>query len=93
MQTTAPGWREFLELCSKMKSPEDYDHLFALFLTHEERETMASRYVIVKALLDERLTQREIAETSHVSIAQITRGSNALKIVDPNFKRKLKKSI
>ena len=85
------GWRDFLELCSKIKTPEAFNSFFALFLTFEERETMASRYVIIKALLEGQLTQREMAETYKVSIAQITRGSNALKIIDPEFKKFLEK--
>lgn len=87
------GWWDFLELCSKIKSPEDFNSFFALFLTYEERETMASRYLIIKALLEGTLTQREIAETYKVSIAQITRGSNALKIIEPKFKKLLEKKI
>ena len=87
------GWRNFLELCSKTKSPEMFNLLFDLFLTLEEKETIGSRYLIIKALLDGELTQREIAETYKVSIAQITRGSNALKIVDDKFKKFLKSNI
>jgi TrpR family trp operon transcriptional repressor len=92
-ENTEDGWRSFLELCSKIRVPEEFNSFFALFLTFEERETMASRYLIIKALLEGRLTQREIADTYKVSIAQITRGSNALKIVDPEFKRKLEKKL
>lgn len=86
------GWSAFLELCSKIKTPEAFNSFFSLFLTFEERETMGSRYLIIKALLEGKLTQREIAETHGVSIAQITRGSNALKIIDPKFKEFLKKA-
>lgn len=87
------GWALFLTLCSKMKGFEDFDQLFSLFLTFEERETLASRYAIVKALVEGELTQREIAEIHGVSIAQITRGSNALKIISEEFKEKLKKKM
>lgn len=87
------GWLKFLDLCAKMKGPADFNNLFALFLTYEERETMASRYLIVKALLEEELTQREIAEQYGVSIAQITRGSNALKITSQEFRKKLKRKF
>ena len=48
------GWQEFLELCSKIKTPEAFNSFFGLFLTFEERETMASRYLIIKALLEGR---------------------------------------
>ena len=87
------GWPDFLKLCSKLESPEEFNQFFSLFLTYEERETMVSRYLIVKALLEGQLTQREMSETYKVSIAQITRGSNALKIIDPKFKKMLEKKL
>lgn len=87
------AWFDFLELCAKIKSPEAFNSFFSLFLTFEERETMASRYLIIKALLEGHLTQREIAEKYKVSIAQITRGSNALKMFDPEFKKFLEKKL
>lgn len=92
-ESSEDGWYNFLELCSKIKTPEAFNSFFALFLTFEERETMESRYLIIKALLEGQLTQREIAETYKVSIAQITRGSNALKIIDPGFKKFLEKKL
>jgi TrpR family trp operon transcriptional repressor len=82
-------WHDFLKLCSKLKSEKDLENLFNLFFTLEEKEVLASRFEIIKKLLEEKLTQREIAETCKVSISQITRGSNALKIIDPKFKTSL----
>lgn len=87
------GWREFIALCVKMKSSKDLEQLLDLFLTIEEKETLSSRFLIVKALFDGDLTQREIAEKHKVSIAQITRGSNALKIIPPKMRDLLKKSL
>lgn len=87
------GWCGFLELCTKMRSAEDFGRMFDLFLTIEEKENIASRYLIVAALLEGRLTQREIAETFKVSIAQITRGSNALKVVDAKFRKSIKTKV
>jgi TrpR family trp operon transcriptional repressor len=83
------GWREFIGLCSQI-SAEDLKRFFDLFLTIEEKELLASRYLIIKALLEQKLTQREIAAKYKVSIAQITRGSNAMKIIDPELKEKLR---
>lgn len=83
------GWLEFLELCVQVKQPGDLGHFFDLFLTIEEKEVLASRYLIIKTLLEGKLTQREIAAQYKVSIAQITRGSNALKIIDPKLKASL----
>lgn len=87
------GWRGFLELCSKVQSPEEFKEVFDLFFTIEEKETLASRYLIIKALLEKNLTQREIADVHKVSIAQITRGSNALKIISSKLRNQLKKLV
>lgn len=84
------GWQDFLAFCAKTKSPDEFSQIFDLFFTIEEKETLSSRYLIIKALLEEELTQREIAEKYKVSIAQITRGSNALKIISPELKKLLK---
>ena len=93
MNVNKEGWQDFINLCSSIQSPEELNKLFDLFLTIEEKETLASRYLIIKALVAGKLTQREIAETSKVSIAQITRGSNALKIISPELKELLKSHL
>lgn len=87
------GWNPFLELLTKVGQPEKMKLLMDLFLTIEEKETIASRYLIVKALLEGKLTQREISDQFGVSISQITRGSNALKIIDAELKSFLNKNI
>lgn len=93
MTLNKKGWQEFLKLCSKINSPEKFSEVFDLFLTIEEKETLASRYLIIKALIEGKLTQREIADMFKVSIAQITRGSNALKIISPELKEFLKSRL
>jgi TrpR family trp operon transcriptional repressor len=77
------GWQGFLKLALKMESPKALGELFELFFTHEERKTLGQRYLIIKALREQALTQREIADRFNVSISQITRGSNALKEIGP----------
>lgn len=86
-------WRSFLNLLLSIKSQNELSDFFELFLTFEERETLASRFMIIKALLENKLTQREMSEKYKVSIAQITRGSNALKIIDPKLKEHLIKLL
>lgn len=86
-------WKDFVKLCCKLKSEKDLENLFDLFLTLEEKELLASRYVIIQALVEGKLTQREIAEVCKVSISQITRGSNALKIIDPKLKSFLESEL
>ncbi len=87
------GWRAFIELCNRFRKPEELKELFDLFFTLEEKEDIANRYQIIKALIDEKWTQREIAEKLEVSISKITRGSNALKIISQNLKQALEKKM
>ena len=87
------NWNDFLQLCSGICLNGNLKYFFELFLTIEERENLASRYCIIKALLDGELTQREIAAKFNVSIAQITRGSNALKLMSVENKQQLKQCL
>lgn len=87
------AWRCFLNFIGKMKSIENLDEAFGLFLTFEERKAIADRYNIVKELLKEEKTQRVIAEDLQVSIAKITRGSNSLKTISEKQKKLLKKMM
>ena len=87
------GWWGFLALCTKINSVEEFKKFFDLFLTLEEKETIGRRFLIVKALQEGKLTQREIADRFGVSISQITRGSNALKIIDPALLKMLEKLL
>lgn len=83
------GWKGFLELCLNCSSTQELEEVFHLFLTFEEKETLSARFLIIKALSKGELTQREIASHYRVSIAQITRGSNALKQIKPSLKKLL----
>lgn len=76
------GWDMFLDLCLEAKDLKRLQGLFNLLFTIEEKEHLASRMQIIKALLDGKISQREISDRIKVSISQITRGSNALKIID-----------
>lgn len=79
------GWKMFLDLCLRTKKSSRLGELFSLFLTIEEKEHLSSRMQIIKALLSEKLSQREISDEMKVSISQITRGSNALKIISDDL--------
>lgn len=87
------GWWGFLNLCQRPKTLKQLEELFDLFLTIEEREHLATRYLLVKALLEEKKTQREIAEELKVSISKLTRGSNSLKAISDNLRRFLETHI
>jgi TrpR family trp operon transcriptional repressor len=47
------GWKMFLDLCLETKKSSRLEELFSLFLTIEEKEHLASRMQIIKALLSE----------------------------------------
>jgi TrpR family trp operon transcriptional repressor len=84
------GWNLFLQLCLETKKSSRLEELLSLFLTIEEKEHLSSRMQIIKSLLSEKLSQREISDEMKVSISQITRGSNALKIVSDDLLKFLK---
>ncbi len=90
---TNNNWIKFLQLCTLMKTPTQFENLFELFLTYTEREELAARFAIVKELIKGKQTQREIAESVKVSIAKITRGSNQLKTIDEDFITFIKNKI
>lgn len=87
------GWKMFLNLCLETKKPAFLEELLNLLLTIEEKEHLSSRMQIIRALLNEKLSQREIADKMRVSISQITRGSNALKIISDDLLKFLKNYV
>jgi TrpR family transcriptional regulator, trp operon repressor len=82
----AKKWRDFVRLCLKAQTEKQLIELLDLFLTDAEQEDIAMRYAIVKELLSGKKTQREIAHQLKISTAKITRGSNALRSIDPRLK-------
>jgi TrpR family trp operon transcriptional repressor len=87
------GWRCFLDLCLATKDEKMLSELFDLLLTHEEKSSIETRCLIVKALLDQKAPQRQISDTLNVSIAKITRGSNELKRISAKLKNHLKEYV
>lgn len=87
------GWNRFITLCCREKSTTEWEQFFDLFLTDEEKENLATRVLIIDALLNSDLPQREIAKQLKVSIAKITRGSNMLKRADQKLLKTLSTSL
>jgi len=87
------GWRVFTQLCLESDNEKMLSSLFDLLLTQEEKESIATRCLIVVELLKQKKTQRAIAEDLHVSIAKITRGSNELKRMPPKLIEFLKENM
>lgn len=82
MDTSKEGLNNFIKLCAQCNDEKMLLSLFNLFFTEEEKEDLSLRYLIVYGLLKKEQAQREIAKNLKVSIAKVTRGSNALKRVN-----------
>ncbi|WP_392558612.1 trp operon repressor [Orbus mooreae] len=67
--------------------------IFKLLLTTDERSSLITRVKIVKALLEGKVNQRQLKEQLGIGIATITRGSNSLKEVSPEFKLWLEEKL
>ena len=86
------GIKALLALLARAPSEALLRELFDLLFTLEEKIMINQRCLIIQALREGKLSQREISQKLHVSIAQITRGSNALKTISPNLARLLYES-
>jgi TrpR family trp operon transcriptional repressor len=62
-------------------------------LTHEEKDSLTTRFLIIQELLRAKMTQRDMASNLKVSIAKITRGSNAMKTIPPSLKKFLEENL
>jgi TrpR family trp operon transcriptional repressor len=91
--TNEKGWKEFVQLISQLKDDQEANKLLHLLFTHEERHDVSKRILIIKGLLAEQQTQRELAQNLNVSLAKITRGSNAIKEINNPLKEKLKELL
>ena len=90
MDTLKKGLNNFIKLCAQCKDEKMLLSLFDLFFTEEEKDDLSLRCLIVHNLLKNKQVQRKIAKDLNVSIAKITRGSNALKRIDTKLLTYLK---
>lgn len=87
------GWKLFIDLCLETNDDKLLSDLFDLILTAEEKESIAMRCLIIRELLVQKHTQREMAKNLGVSIAKITRGSNEIKRLKASFLAYLKSQL
>jgi TrpR family trp operon transcriptional repressor len=80
------AFSKLLALAELAQKAEVLDDFFSLMFTPQEYEQLQKRYALIEALITDELPQREISKALQVSIAKITRGSNALKLIDPKLK-------
>lgn len=76
-------WQDFIKLCRHTRTDEELDALFKLLLTLDEQAQLSMRVELLRELLRGDKPQRTIAHDLQISIAKITRGSNALKTIEP----------
>nr|WP_314741107.1 trp operon repressor [uncultured Haemophilus sp.] len=85
LQRDPKEWQAFVELLQQAVAEDKLEQFFSLFLTPDERGSFGLRTQIVANLLSNDLSQREIQQKLNTSAATITRGSNMLKTLEPEF--------
>ena len=85
LQRDPEEWQQFVELLEQAVKEDKVEQFFSLFLTPDERGSLGLRTQIVRHLLSNDLSQREIQQKLNTSAATITRGSNMLKTLDADF--------
>ena len=78
-------WKAFLNMLKTAFEQGKEQDVLTLLLTADERDAVGLRLQIIAQLLDKNLPQREIQQNLNTSAATITRGSNMLKTMDPEF--------
>lgn len=73
-------WAKFIANCRALNNEQELQQFLDLLLTPAERENIAARYMILFELLHTHKTHREIAADLEVSIFNVTRGANQLKL-------------
>lgn len=78
-------WQAFIDILRSAFEQGKEQELLTLLLTADERDALGLRLQIVNQLLDKQLPQREIQQNLNTSAATITRGSNMIKMMPPEF--------
>ena len=78
-------WNAFLQMLKIAFEENKAQEFLTLLLTADERDAVGLRLQIVSQLIDKNMPQREIQQNLNTSAATITRGSNMLKTMDPEF--------
>ncbi|AZI13989.1 trp operon repressor [Avibacterium paragallinarum] len=86
-------WHSFLEILRTAFAQNKEQELLTLLLTPDERDAVGLRLQIVAQLLEKSCSQREIQQNLNTSAATITRGSNMIKTMPPEFMQWVKEQL
>ncbi|MDG6894982.1 trp operon repressor [Volucribacter amazonae] len=86
-------WEAFIDILRRAVQEEKEQELLTLLLTPDERDSVGLRLQIVNQLLDAHTSQREIQQNLNTSAATITRGSNMIKTMPPEFIQWIKQQL
>jgi len=86
-------WQKTVDFLSRAFDNNHQFDIFKLLMTIDERNALITRVKIVKALLEGKINQRQLREQLGIGIATVTRGSNSLKDVSPEFKQWLEEVL
>ena len=83
---TEDGWLEFLDkYLMKIMDLEEARQFLIAVLTHAEREEFPKRVRILEELYKGKLPQHEIASKLNVSHANVSRGVNTIRSIQPHY--------
>lgn len=80
-------WQHVIDLIKKAFQDNVQLDLFNLLLTHDECEALTTRVHIIEKLIAGNINQRTLKDHLRTGIATITRGSNNLKTLSPEFRK------
>ncbi|MBR0573229.1 trp operon repressor [Pasteurella atlantica] len=86
-------WQQFISLLEQAALENKAEELLSMLLTADERSSLGLRVQIVRLLLDQDRSQREIQQILNTSIATVTRGSNMLKTIEPEMLEWINKKL
>ncbi|NYA26350.1 trp operon repressor [Haemophilus haemolyticus] len=86
-------WNAFLQMLKTAFEENKAQEFLTLLLTADERDAVGLRLQIVSQLIDKNMPQREIQQNLNTSAATITRGSNTIKTMDPDFMQWMKQHL
>ncbi|KGQ33872.1 Trp operon repressor [Gallibacterium anatis] len=78
-------WQELITFLRQGFASGKEQEVLMMLLTPDERDSLGLRLQIVKQLLEKKSSQREIQQNLNTSVATITRGSNLIKSIEPDF--------